>query len=583
MNKFTSWLLWSVDKHPNDEQMVAFINGELTLRKHATVAHHLEGCWKCLARKKQMEETVFALVERRERRQLPHLPPSDGAEGRLVALLNEQSIRKEQSSRNHFLHGLRLFLPSSMNPVLASILVVTLASVTLFFIWQQAATSLSASDLLGKAMANEHASAERAQPGVVYQKLSIRRGTHTIERTVYRDLQRKRMAKVQHLDETATAMKHALEAGGVSWDEPLSAIDYNRWRDNQRSATDHVKQAGDGLVSVITSLQDGPILQESLTMRTSDFHPVRRTIETRSQDTLEIAELSYTELKWGEANEALWKPLSPMLHGESQPELSLPTRGLLSSDQLDVAELEARLVLNKLNADASEQIEIKRSRNAVHVEGIVDTTERQRALSAGLRQVAHVVPSILSLEQLNARHNEESGAAAIRESAVAAQSGPLEEFFRERSRSAEEMGRVSNQLLSLSLEIQREGNALAELNRRFHGDDELDPSGRSALAQLLTNHSSMLRTALRSEMEILHSISLIPEQSTEDGQTITSTAIGLMDQSKRNVALCRELISSSNSSPRTAQSIASEMAKTLHLLSRNTVLLAAESNSTHYK
>jgi hypothetical protein len=581
MSKFTSWLLRSADKHPSDDQMVAFINGELTLRRHAVVARHLEGCWKCLAMKKQIEETIFALVERRERRLRPLLPPSAGAEGRLVALLNEQSIREEQSSQNSLLYGLRAFLPSSMNPVLASICVVTLASITLFVIWQHAATSLSASDLLGKAMANEHASAERAQPGVVYQKLSIRRGTHSMERTVYRDLQRKRVAKAQHLDETAASMKHALEGGGVSWDEPLSAIDYNRWRENQRFATDHVRQAGDGLVSVVTSVQDGPILQESLTMRTSDFHPVRRTIETRSQDTLEIAELSYTELKWGEANEALWEPLSSMLHGESRPELRLPPRELLSGEQLDVAELEARLVLNKLNADATEQIEIKRSRNMVRVEGIVNTTERQRALSAELQKVAHVVPSILSLEELNARHNAESGAIAIRESAVMAQPAPLEEFFRENSRSAEEMGTVSNRLLSLSLEIQREGNALTELNRRFHGDDELDPSGRSALTQLLTNHSSMLRTALRSEMEILHSISLIPEQSTDDGQTITSTVTGLMEQSMRNVALCRELISSSNSSSRTAQSIAFEMAKTLHSLSRNTVLLASESSSSY--
>ena len=581
MNKFTSWLLWSVDRHPSDGQMVAFINGELNLRKHAAVAHHLEGCWKCLVRKKQMEETVFALVGWRERRLRPHLPPSADAQGRLVALLNEQSIREEQSLRNSLLPGLRSLLPFFMHPVFASIFVVTLASVTLFAIWQQAATSLSASDLLGKALANERASAERAQPGVVYQKLLFRRGTHSMERTVYRDLQRKRVAKEQHLDAAATAMRQALEASGVSWDEPLSAIEYNRWRENQRSTTDHVKQDGDGLVSVITSVPDGPILKESLTMRSSDFHPVRRTIETRSQDTLEIAELSYTELKWGEANEALWEPLSPALHGESEHELSLPTRVLLSGEQLDVAELEARLVLNKLNADATEQIEIKRSKNAVHVEGIVDTTQRQRALSAELRQVAHVVPSILSLEELNAHRNTEPGEASIREGTVAAQPAPLEEFFRERSGSAEEMGRVSNQLLSLSLEIQREGNALAELNRRFHRNDELDPSGRSALTQLLSNHSSMLRTALRSEMEILHSISLVAEQGTEDGQTITSTATTLMEQSTRNVALCRELISSSSSPPRTAQSIASEMAKTLHLLSRNTVLLASESSSSY--
>jgi hypothetical protein len=517
----------------------------------------------------------------RERRLRPHLPLPADAEGRLVALLNDQSSREEQSSRISFLHGFRSLLPQSMNPIFASIFVVTLASATLFAIWHHAATSLSASDLLGKALANEHASVERAQPGVVYQKLLIRRGAHSMQHTVYRDLQRKRVAKEQHLDPTAAVMRQALEASGVSWDEPLSAIDYNRWRKNQRSATDHVKGAGDGLVSVITTLQDGPILEESLTMRTSDFHPVRRTIETRSQDTLEIAELSYTELKWSEANEALWEPISPVLHGESEPEPSLPTRSLVSSEQLDVAELEARLVLNKLNADATEQIEIKRLRNAVHVEGIVDTTERQRILSAGLRQVAHVVPSIWSLEELNARRNAESGAASIHESTLAAQPAPLEEFFRERSRSAEEMGRVSNELLSLSLEIQREGNALAELNQRFHRDDELAAPGRSALTQLLTNHSSILRTALRSEMELLHSISLLPEQDTENTQTKIPTTTSLTEQSTRNVALCRELISSSNSSPRTAQSIASEMDKTLHLLSRNTVLLASESRSSH--
>ncbi len=74
----------------------------------------------------------------------------------------------------------------------------------------------------------------------------------------------------------------------------------------------------------------------------------------RDDENIEIAEVHYDVLGWDAVNDALFEPLGG---GAIAPSVVAVLPHLPSPEQLDLAELQARLVLNRLHADSTEQLE----------------------------------------------------------------------------------------------------------------------------------------------------------------------------------------------------------------------------------
>src|SRR6201999_2346890 len=108
-----------------------------------------------------------------------------------------------------------------------------------------------------------------------------------------------------------------------------------------------------------TTVPGGLVEQQSLTVRDTDFHPVRRTVSLRESGTVEIAEVDFKILPWSAVNADIFEPVDTAgITAASNPArvLSFPRMPeVLTEDQLDEAELAARLVLNQLHADTGEQ------------------------------------------------------------------------------------------------------------------------------------------------------------------------------------------------------------------------------------
>src|ERR1019366_6426775 len=114
-----------------------------------------------------------------------------------------------------------------------------------------------------------------------------------------RDPARRRRLKQQHLSTDDQRTKDRLDLAGVSWNEPLSAANFSAWRDRQSAKKDAITRTGTNLLTLTTSVApDSTVVQESLTVRASDFHPLARTIQLRDQGTVEIAELNYAVMPW---------------------------------------------------------------------------------------------------------------------------------------------------------------------------------------------------------------------------------------------------------------------------------------------
>lgn len=297
-----------------------------------------------------------------------------------------------------------------MNPLLASSIFCAICAVVCFLLWTQSEPQISARTLLVRAEQAKGSVTVSGHPGVIYQKVRISSPGQVIERTIYRDPAKKRRLRQQHLSDNDQRTKDRLGLAGVSWEDPLSAADFSTWRDHQSAKKDAVTRTGVDLLTLTTSVTpDNTIIQESLTVRESDCHPVARMIKLRDQGTVEIAELNYDVMPWGAVNQDWFEPLTGQAMADSNGlHAALHIPHVLSELELDEAELAARVVLNEVHADTGEQIHLTRGDAGISVKGVVDTDTRKRELISCLALLPHVHVSLLSVEEIGSRPSTRS-------------------------------------------------------------------------------------------------------------------------------------------------------------------------------
>jgi hypothetical protein len=226
---------------------------------------------------------------------------------------------------------------------------------------------------------------------------------------------------------------------------------------------------------------------------------------------------------------------------------------------LDLAELQARLTLNRLNADSTEQLEFTRSNTAVQVKGVVESTQRKNTLTAQLRLVPHVTPAIFSIEELNAHRESESNTSGIKAYSAVGQPSPLEQFFKARGKDQDAVSQVSQQLLDAAALVKQQSGAINDLLQRFAFDTNLGDSGKAALNELIRNHATRLRSALDDEDRVIVNDLPLASVAHPLSPRTESTPAALLASGDRNMALCREFITGSDSVPRPAEGIASDL------------------------
>ena len=303
------------------------------------------------------------------------------------------------------------------------------------------------------------------------------------------------------------AIRSKLESSGVDWEQPLSARQYRAWHDRQTSTNDSISTSGNE-VTLKTVVETGPVAAESLTTLRADFRPIRRTVAIRGDEEIEITELHDDIIGWDAVSDSLFEPLPVHSEGTSsrsdstrRPDAQRLERGL-GSHELDFAELQARLVLNGLHADSTEQLEFVATSSGVEVRGMVESDSRKTELVSALRTVPNVLPAIFTIAELNSQSSSDALSTVRIYSATVAAS-PLEDFLHEQGRSAAEIETLSQQLLDSALAIKREATAIDQLRNRFGRDYDLSDDSRDILNRLLTSHESALYQATESEDAML--------------------------------------------------------------------------------
>jgi len=90
------------DTHLSDQQLLLSIDGELTPREEKLVRAHLDACWKCRARGKELEDTIAAFVRAYQGELEGKLPPIAGPRALLKAQLAQLSAGKPSRQSSGF-------------------------------------------------------------------------------------------------------------------------------------------------------------------------------------------------------------------------------------------------------------------------------------------------------------------------------------------------------------------------------------------------------------------------------------------------------------------------------------------------
>ena len=554
---------WS-DAHLSDGEIFAVIESTAQVSLSSRREEHLKVCWKCQARKQHLQDTILKVVDYERVLLAPFLPPPPHAEGRLIARLDMQSA----PAAEHSIHGWGIHLPNfaelRMNPSFATALVVLLAVGLIFAIWRRPPVAVPSPHEFLEGVHSFDQAQVTGKPSVAFQRVAIRAPQGSLERNIYFDLQHRRRAKVQKTDAAEETIREELTKAGVDWEEPLSGASFLKWHNEAPIRAEKVIASGKDLFTLTTALGPGSIADESLTVRQSDFHPVARTIEFRDSGTVEIAELDYAVLDWNAINDSIFEPSSALESNHPAPALVLPS--LPSRETLDQAELHARVVLNRLDADSTESLEFSRSEDAVHIEGVVETDARKGQLLAALRAIPHVNASIFSVEDLSAHGVNEPAANSVAGGPAGEIVGPspLSAYLLVGGASQETANQTSKQLLDAALGVQQESSAISDLLWRFSGEPHLSESGRVDLAELLTRHFVKLDNMLAIEGQVLHTLPAAAGSPLQQpsGERPTE-AMSLVAAAVRNRALVTELISGSKPSSREAGAIISDLLESM--------------------
>jgi DNA-directed RNA polymerase specialized sigma24 family protein len=492
----------------------------------------------------------------------------------------EQRLQKPQkdsgsrptSGMPQLLDRAQPFRLSFMNPLLATALVLGIASVLCFLLWTRSGPRIAAGTLLNRAEQSDVAVVRSARSEVIYQKIRITTSGHaTTERAIYRDPQKKRRPKQQHLSPDDQWLQDKLNLVGVNWDEPLSAANYREWHDRQQLKEDVVTRKGNNLLTLTTSTDEGgQVLKESLTVRESDFHPVDRTIELRDTGTIEIAELNYDVMPWGAVNRDWFEPVSDQsLVDTERADLALAAvlPRILSNSELDGAELSARVVLHQLHADMGEHIQVARSETGIQIQGFVETNERKHELVKGLLQVPHVRPFVWSVQELGShpRFSSSSSNAVTQAYAVEAQPSALEQYFSEKKINLDQPDVMFRSLFDQAVRVQQAETHLFEVQQRFKDPSQLHVDQQQQLTALSGSYIDAMNKGLEANERSLASVGLGGSDGSDaSGQSSSDLPPGTQSEDlNREVShyqeLCRSLIASSTEKTQSAVVISAQL------------------------
>jgi hypothetical protein len=508
------------DFHISDETLLSMVDGELSPAEASETQAHLEACWTCRTRQDLIRQAITDAGEYRKRALKPYLPLSVNGRSMFIARLEQRAIEFGHPSLwVRLVNALRrMNIQSSRPAIISATLLVALFLLLIFRV--QRVSTVYADELLQKAQTAQANVLLPAAKSVVYQKLRIRMGNRSVVRSIYRDPQGKRQAdqwekpaglqgnSVPALrvstppdDPFKHEVQEVFQLARLDWENPLSAEAFSAWRKRLSDREDRVESKDTGTLVLTTSTTDGPVREASLSVRSSDFHPVAEALETEKGLQVEIDEISFAVLNLDAINPALFEPSLPV---EPPPSVTPRLAPPVSEAELAESELQTRAVLHRLGADLGEQVEVGRGpKDTITLSAVVSSEERKQSLLSTVHEIPHLKAEIQTYEEAAAR---EPAAPQNETPSLVVETRPLlDAELKNQFPDVNDRAAFVNKALAIAQDLTEHAFALRRLAQHYTPGELalLGPSSRRELDQIVQDHLSAMRQAVHQEQSTL--------------------------------------------------------------------------------
>ena len=455
-------------RHPEEEQLLRYADGELPSRAAGEVRSHLEACWQCRTQLEELQETVSHSVAYRKNVLQRHLPPPPAPWIDIYHRFDEIDISfAKPSFGQRIVQALQWPLqnPAKWAPVAVALLIVFL------LLYRYRVTpSVQAAELLQKAViaANQHP--------LKAHRIQIRTKTHQFTRIA--GANRKLSADSSEL-ESVQAM---FVAAKYDWNDPLSARAFQAWRDQLPDKQDSVVQEQNSY-QIRTDTAAGELKEAALKLNTPDLQPVEGRFEFRNQEWVEITALADEIVPPAEAIAT-----NPETH-VNPPSVASSATALAPPATIG-DELRVMAALHQIGADLGDPIEISRAGSDVLVTGVGIAPQRRQQIQSALAQQPHVAVRF-----------SEPAPGRVPPEAAAPDATSGADIRQLQSRIANQIGGRANfeqlaaQVLDLSDPMMARVYALRRLAERFpvETESQLSAQDRQVLRQLQREHVAALK------------------------------------------------------------------------------------------
>jgi anti-sigma factor RsiW len=473
-------------RHPEDGQLLRYLDGELPGRQARQVRKHLEACGPCRAELEELQNTAGECVRYRQNVLGTCLPPPPGpwqdlSRGfdRIDASLDRESLAARLARA--------MYLPRPAVPWAVSG-AIALAVVCAVVYQLRETPSVQAAALLKKAVA---VADSRPRPA---HRIRIRTASQQVTRVI---------GTVQAASDTP-AIERLFRSANYDWNDPLSARAFETWRGQLPAKRDEVAAMEDlqspdrGSYRIQTTTDASELVSATLKLRMTDFEPLEGRFEFRNRDWVEMTELADrpNEPASTVAGATGGMPRQPGMPPDRVGPLAEPMRNPAGVAE----ELQVVAALHQVGADLGDPVEIARNNGQIVVSGTGIPPQHQKQIHEALDSVPGVVVRFQEPGGVPSGPGASPGPGgtppetpAIRDSAGSAPSS-FQARLEERLGGRPQFERFSSQLLDASDAVMSRAYALRRLAQEFPPDAErqLSAEGRRELLDLGREHVAAL-------------------------------------------------------------------------------------------
>ncbi len=477
-----------------EQDLVRYLDGELSPRQARKVESHLESCETCRAELSELRNTLAdCIVYQQELGDNLPAAPQPWRD------LSRDFSRIDESLANNSLL-VRLIRPLVHSGVPRWTFVAGLATLIVLLSLNQLrqAPSVQAATLLKKA-----AAVSQSQP-------------HTVRRIRVRSSRQPEFTRLTGIQAAlvevaqAQAVAALFSAAHWDWNNPLSAQAFEAWRDQQVHKTDEVTSS-EHQTRIRTVSADGEVEAASITIDTVDYAAVSERLEFRDREWVELSEIAETSTEnaggSGVANGGV-----PVRAAESpsRPAAFTPGSSASISDEIQVLS-----ALSGIEADLGDYVKVTLDGGKVLVSGEGIPQRRQEEIRTAVTNLnlPQVEVAFTALPPVTLP--SQVAASAIASGTLVS---PMEAGIEKHLGGHAEFDRFSTELQGQIEVVTKHLFALHNLALKFPADEEvrLNAQDLNLLHELSRKHTAVLALKV-SEMERI----LIPTLSSLGGAMAT--------------------------------------------------------------